>query len=182
MKNHKVSFTPTMSVIEQEWIFLENPALVETDPELQAVLGSERVSNLADPTWRKEHIALVPVENRKGMLASAQQFVAQMHAEGVTILVGSDSFSGGVPHGWGTHNELRLLVEAGIEPLEVIRMATGRAAERLGSAAFGTIKPGAVADLILLDADPLEDIENTRKISRVMQAGEWIDREALLEP
>ena len=75
---------------------------------------------------------------------------------------------------------MRLLAEAGIEPLDVIRMATGDAAKQLGWTEFGTIEPGAAADLVVLDADPLDDINNTRKISRVMQAGEWIDREALL--
>jgi imidazolonepropionase-like amidohydrolase len=83
--------------------------------------------------------------------------------------------------GSGTHDELASLVEAGQPPLEAIRAATRSAAETLagGGAEFGAIEAGKIADLILLDADPLEDIGNTRKISRVMQAGKWLDRQEL---
>lgn len=179
VRRDDVSFTPTMAGIEASWLFAENPALVESDPELQAVLGAEQVAQIADPAWREERLA-AGVDDRKAALERAQRFVAQMHGEGVTILVGSDCPV--TPHGWGTHNELRLLVEAGLDPLEAIRAATGRAARRLGSTDFGTIRAGAAADLIVLDGDPLVDITNTRKISRVMQGGRWVDREALLTP
>jgi imidazolonepropionase-like amidohydrolase len=60
-------------------------------------------------------------------------------------------------------------------------MGTRRAAERIspGPPEFGTIEDGKIADLLLLDADPLQDIGNARKIARVMQNGRWLDRYAL---
>jgi imidazolonepropionase-like amidohydrolase len=83
--------------------------------------------------------------------------------------------------GWATHDEMALMVEAGQSPLEAIRAATRERAESVGGggAEFGTLEAGKIADLILLEADPLEDIANTKKISRVMQAGKWLDRQAL---
>lgn len=83
--------------------------------------------------------------------------------------------------GSGTHDEMARMVEAGQSPLEAIRAATRRATESLagGGAEFGTLEAGKIADLILLEADPLQDIANTRKINRVMQAGHWLDRQAL---
>jgi imidazolonepropionase-like amidohydrolase len=59
-------------------------------------------------------------------------------------------------------------------------MGTRRAAERLAQGPeFGAIEAGKIADLLLLDADPLQDIRNARQIARVMQAGRWVDRDAL---
>jgi imidazolonepropionase-like amidohydrolase len=173
-----VSFTPTMSGIESSWIFAEEPSLVESDPALQAVLGTELVEKIADPKWREEQLTGNSFGNTKSDLESAQHFTTQMHRAGVMVLPGSDCPV--IPHGWGTHNELRLLVDAGMEPIEAIRAATAQSAQRLGSTEFGTIVAGAAADLIILDADPLKDIKNTLKIARVMQAGRWVDRKSLL--
>ena len=173
-----VSFTPTMSGIESSWIFAETPSLVESNPELQAVLDPDLVDKIADPKWREEQLSENSFGNKKSDLDSALRFTAAMHRAGVTILPGSDCPV--IPHGWGTHNELRLLVEAGMEPIEAIRAATAESARGLGSTEFGTITQGAAADLVVLDADPLEDIRNTLKIARVMQAGQWVDRSALL--
>ena len=146
-KQQGVSFTATLTLIERQLSLIETPALVESDPELQAVLGPEFVANLSDAAWREEQLAQPRAGRSRERLEAAQRFVVQMHRAGVSILVGSDSCTGLIAHGWATHNEMRLLAEAGIEPLEVIRTATGRAAKRLGSTQFGTIRPGATADL-----------------------------------
>jgi imidazolonepropionase-like amidohydrolase len=76
---------------------------------------------------------------------------------------------------------MSLMVEAGLSPLEVIRIATARGAARVsrGEPEFGVLQAGKLADLVLLEADPLKDIANARKIVRVMQAGRWVDRAAL---
>ncbi len=182
LKRHGASFTPTLTGHDLAWLLPESPGMVENDWELKAVLGPKLVANLADPSWREERLSTPNLEGQKARLTAAQHFVAHLHSQGVTILVGSDCGVPLIPHGWGTHHEMQLLAEAGIAPLEVIRLATGRTAKRLGWTEFGTIVPRAAADMILLEDDPLEDIENTRRISGVMQGGEWIDRESLLKP
>ena len=79
-----------------------------------------------------------------------------------------------------THREVGLLVEAGLSPMDAIVAATknGGLALRKGDE-LGTIEPGRRADLLLLSANPLEDVGNLRKIDRLMVDGEWVDRTAL---
>ena len=82
---------------------------------------------------------------------------------------------------WALHTELEELVASGLTPGEAFAAATSTAARILGvEQDIGTIAPGRIADLVILDADPLADIRNTRKIWRVIQGGRVVDRDALL--
>jgi cytosine/adenosine deaminase-related metal-dependent hydrolase len=75
------------------------------------------------------------------------------------------------------HQELALLAEAGIPPRDILRIATHNGAEALGILGdAGTLEPGKRADVIVLSADPLADIRNTRGIEKVMQGGGWVSR------
>jgi imidazolonepropionase-like amidohydrolase len=79
--------------------------------------------------------------------------------------------------GESLHQELELLVSAGLTPGEVLRSAPRNGARALGREAdFGTIEPGRRADLVVLTRDPLVRIEDTRSIERVMQGGRWVGR------
>ena len=79
-----------------------------------------------------------------------------------------------------THRELELLAQAGLSPVEVVTAATRTGALALRkSDELGTIEPGKRADLLLLNANPLEDVRNFRKIDQVMLEGEWVDRSKL---
>lgn len=99
--------------------------------------------------------------------------VQMMHAAGVQIMAGSDFSDWGMVPGVDLHNELALLVEAGLSPLQALQAATLNPAKFLGLAArFGTIQEGLAADLVLLDANPLENISHTRKINAVVVNGE----------
>lgn len=98
------------------------------------------------------------------------------HRAGVRVLVGSDYLAAGP----AVHRELQLLVQAGLSPAEALRAATRGPAEYFGvQDRYGLIAPGAVADLVLLDADPLRDIANTQRIHAVLFAGAYYDRPAL---
>jgi imidazolonepropionase-like amidohydrolase len=80
----------------------------------------------------------------------------------------------------GVHVELEELVAAGLSPGQAIRAATSSAARIIGAASeLGTIAPGMRADLLILDADPLTEIRNTRKIFAVVQDGHVVDRAAI---
>ncbi|HYR06185.1 MAG TPA: amidohydrolase family protein, partial [Longimicrobium sp.] len=98
--------------------------------------------------------------------AQSARMVAMAQAAGVGILAGTDaSDEAYVFAGSGLHDELALLVEAGLTPLQALRAATLGPARYLGAAdSMGTVAAGRVADLVLLDADPLHDIRNTRRI------------------
>ena len=181
-KSRNVSFIPTLTVIESNWLLMEQPALLLDDAEVRAASSSETATQLANESWRQERLQSASLNILKPELGRAQRFSKQMADNGIWLGLGSDSNGATIPHGWGAHNEMRLLVEAGIAPLEVLRIATEASARRLGGhgADIGTLEPGKRADLLVLDADPTVDIANTRSIDRVMQAGEWVDREALL--
>jgi imidazolonepropionase-like amidohydrolase len=107
--------------------------------------------------------------------------MGMLHERGVPIAVGTDTGNPYVFPGYSVHQELALLVEAGLTPMEAITAATRRAAEMLGEEdEFGTIEPGKRADLLILGANPLEDIRNTRSLEVVISEGRVVDREALL--
>ncbi len=82
-------------------------------------------------------------------------------------------------HGYAEQRELELMASAGMSPMRVIVAATSRGAEYLQLADSGALAPGKRADFLVLDANPLDDIRNTRRIAKVYINGEAIDREAL---
>ncbi|MFI9508501.1 amidohydrolase family protein [Nocardia sp. NPDC052566] len=111
-----------------------------------------------------------------GDYAAARANIAAIHRAGVPILAGTDSNSTpGVPvmppPGESLHDELALLVDAGLSPVEALRAATVLPAEHFGLTDRGVIEPGRRADLILLDGDPTTDIHLTRRLLRVWCAG-----------
>jgi len=102
------------------------------------------------------------------------ELVRMMHKAGVQIMSGSDFSDWGIVPGVDLHNELALLVEAGFSPLEALQAATLSPAKFLGKTdTYGTIQVGRVADLVLLDMSPLEDISHTRKIHAVVLGGKF---------
>ncbi len=100
------------------------------------------------------------------------ELVEAMHKAGVGILAGTDFSDWAIVPGVDLHNELALFVEAGFTPMEALQTATLEPAKYLGRLKTqGTIEKGKIADLVLLDADPLEDISHTRMINSVIVRG-----------
>ncbi|HKG87977.1 MAG TPA: amidohydrolase family protein [Nitrososphaeraceae archaeon] len=105
------------------------------------------------------------------------QLTKMLYDNGVTILSGTDIPNFELIPGASLHHELELLVEAGIPPLEVIKIATWNGAQALGiEEDVGTIEPGKQADMIVLSDNPIDEISNTKKIEAVINNGQLIDR------
>jgi imidazolonepropionase-like amidohydrolase len=102
--------------------------------------------------------------------------LARLNAAGVMIGYGTDA---GVSVGWNALTELTDMVAAGMTPAQVLAAATKTSAAILRIDGLGTLRPGKSADFVVLDANPLDDIGNTRRISRVYLRGQEIDRAAL---
>jgi len=105
--------------------------------------------------------------------------VRELHKAGVTILAGTDVGTSYQIPGISLHDELALLVQAGLSPMAALQVATRNPARAFNLADQGTIEPGMRADLVLLDANPLENIDNTRKIREVVARGRVLDRSEL---
>ena len=97
--------------------------------------------------------------------------VAALHRAGIPILAGSDSPNLGTTTGASIHQELELLVKAGLSPSEALSSATSLPAEAFGLKDRGRIAPGYRADLLLVDGDPTRQITDTRKIVSIWKAG-----------
>jgi imidazolonepropionase-like amidohydrolase len=105
------------------------------------------------------------------------QLVKIFKEAGVPIVAGTDAGVSGVVAGFALHDELELLVKAGLTPEESLNSATLLAAQWLGiDKLIGSVETGKLADLILLDENPLTDIKNIRKISAVFVNGKVLDK------
>jgi hypothetical protein len=140
-----------------------------------------------DVTWHRFTDEMMPdllrdpLALRQEYFAHNLQMVGALHHAGVPFMAGTDAAPGVyIMPGFSLHDELANFVEAGFTPMEALQTATSNPARFLGmEAGLGSVEPGKIADLLLLSANPLEDIRNTRKISIVVANGRLFDRAAL---
>jgi imidazolonepropionase-like amidohydrolase len=152
-------------------------------------LGKYAPASWKDGTWKRfrdqvsGEFNVDDLATRKRFVAKELEVVATLHRAGVPFLAGTDTVPGVfIFPGFSLHDELGLLVKAGFTPLEALRSATLLPAEYLSvSDRLGRVKEGFLADLLLLDANPLEDIGNTRRIRAVVANGRFFSRDDLDE-
>ena len=130
--------------------------------------------------WGPASLAHRTEARRRRYVEIRNRVVKAIQDSGGTIIAGSDTPEFFHMYGWGLHAELASYVEAGLTPYQALRTATVNPARYLGaSAAWGTIEPGKRADLVLLNANPLENIANTSRIAGVVVGGRWLPRAEL---
>jgi imidazolonepropionase-like amidohydrolase len=158
-------------IVSAPWLNPPHPLIRET-------VRPEQIKRLQDRLGGQPPEAVEQGRQAWERLARGVRLLA---SAGVKIGVGTDGGgqNGDQFVGWTMHAELENMVVAGMTPAQVIMAATRNSAEILGLDDLGTVAPGKSADFVVLDANPLDDITNTRRISRVFLRGHEVDRAAL---
>ena len=170
MAANRVTFTPTLAVLDWAW---KRGAIRGNDPDVRRLVMPEIMQSLLDPKS-----PLAPMLNEgefaNSMATALEGSMKQVRTAlraGVTVLAGSDAGNPVTFHGISLIRELELLAQAGMPLPELLRAATSRPADRLGQSSLGRVAPGAVADLVVLDADPTEDVGAYRRVASVYLGG-----------
>jgi hypothetical protein len=169
---------PTLTVLNS-LVHLDAPPY-RNDPRL-AYLPSDIVL-LWNPTNSSRLKGITREDWEAGRLVFTKccDVVGAMDKTGDGLLAGTDTPNPGAFPGFGLHEELALLVQCGLTPLEALQTATINPARYFGwQKKMGTVQVGKVADLVLLDANPLQDICNTTNVAAVFVRGKYLDRAAL---
>jgi imidazolonepropionase-like amidohydrolase len=166
---------PTQSLSEN-MIGRETPEALDARPEMRYVSPQRRTQYRTSKQATLDIKGLTPELSNK-FLDLRRQIIRELSDAGAGLLLGSDAPQLFNVPGFSAHRELQSMVAAGLAPYQALRMGTAAPAEFLReSGKFGIVAVGASADLVLLDANPLADIANTRKIRGVMVRGRWLDR------
>jgi len=177
MKARKIPYIPTLALDKFAHAYMSKPNWLE-EPFFKAALETGVYEMISSSSYQNEQKASAAAVRSAAAFRIALQNVKKLHDAGVLVALGTDS--GAFPiraQGFAEHLELELLVEAGLSPQDVIRIATLNAARVLQiDKDYGSIEKGKIADLLILKANPLENIQNTRKISAVYKAGQEISK------
>ena len=171
---------PTLTVLHNVR-YVDDPAPA-ADPRMKYM--PPMFKSLWNPTndFRFKDRTAEDIAVGKKMFQKELEVVGAMKRAGVGILAGTDTQNPYCFPGFSLHDELGWLVQAGLTPMEALQAATINVARFTGREKdLGTIEKGKIADLVLLDANPLEDIGNTKKIRAVVLGGKFYSREALDE-
>ncbi|HLN29702.1 MAG TPA: prolyl oligopeptidase family serine peptidase [Gemmataceae bacterium] len=170
--------TPTLTIL-RSYANVGNADFFE-DPRLKYIPA--RVRETFDPKndFRVKDFKKEDVVIQKRLFKKQMEIVGAMRRAGVELLAGTDAIDMRCYPGFSLHDELELLVQAGLTPMEAIQAATRNPAKYLQQLEdFGTVEQGKIADLILLDGNPLDDIRNTTKIQAVVMNGKLLPRATL---
>jgi len=169
---------PTIAVLHST-AYLDDSTLAK-DPRLQYIPLGFKQSWDPKADFRFKMLTPEDWKNRKAVYARQLQIVTLLHTAGVKFLAGTDLSNPFIYPGFSLHDELASLVAAGFTPAEALRAATIDPARYLGATdSLGTVAVGKLADLVLLDANPLLDIRNTTKIAVVVADGRVYDAAAI---
>ena len=168
---------PTLSVLQAA--ALSGEADFRNDPRMKYIPDFLKKQFWEDAYGWKEHTAEFNAQAKR-VFQKQLEVVGLMSRAGVQIIAGTDTANPYVFPGFSLHDELALLVQSGLTPAEALRTATINAARYFDmDKSLGTVEKGKIADLVLLDANPLTDINNTRKIDAVIVGGKFLPKETL---
>jgi len=183
LRKNNIWVVPTQSLAERWFSPDFKSSAFRSDPDArymekktidQWVKSKENLIN--DPAYKDEEV--------RNFIALRRRLIKACHDDGVGLLLGCDAPQVFNVPGFSTHHELRYLVLSGLTPYQALRTGTVNVAKYLNKPQSGIVRPGADADLILVNGNPLESIDNTGKIEGVVLKGIWMPpahRDALLK-
>jgi len=175
LRDNHIAVVPTMALGER-WQsplpaeeYTKAPEMKYMKPEEIKNWVNAKNSYLSNPLFTKEHAAKYLEVRRK--------LIYECNKNGVQVLLGSDGPQVFNVPGFSIHHEMKYLVDAGLTPYETLKTGTVNVANYLGKSDSGTIKAGNVSDLVLLNGNPLKDINQTKNIEGVMIGKQWLSKE-----
>ncbi len=175
LKEKNIWVVPTQSLADR-WFdadytgdeFLKDPDSKYMSKQTVKQWIDSKNNLMADPRYNAAKI--------ENFIKLRRKLILECQKNGVGLLLGCDAPQVFNVPGFSTHNELKYLVDAGLTPYQALRTGTINVANYLNLKDAGSIKPGNVADLILIDGNPLTDVTNTKKVSGVMLRGQWLSK------
>lgn len=178
LKKNRIWVVPTQSLAERWFhpdyspeLFTKEPERIYLKPDTEQQWVSAKQNLRNNPKY--------DAQKMKEFIQLRRDLIRECQRNGVGLLLGCDAPQVFNVPGMSTHRELEYLVAAGLTPYEALKTGTLNVADYLGQKDAGVIRTGAVSDLILLEANPLEDVRNTNRIAGVMIGTQWMDKSDL---
>ena len=178
LKENNIWVVPTQA-LQERWFsprkdadaFAREPEMIYMKEETLKNWINSKKNIMANPNYKADEI--------NNFIALRRKLIYECQKNGVGLLLGSDGPQVFNVPGFSVHHELKYMVDAGLTPYQALQSGTVNVAKYFNVKNSGMIKPGYVSDLILLDANPLENIENTKKIAGVMLGKNWISKQEI---
>ncbi|MCG8469663.1 MAG: amidohydrolase family protein [Gemmatimonadetes bacterium] len=171
---HQTWVDPTLMVFWGTLLFMDVPEVID-HPDHASVPDRLRAFWDRDRARRALDWGAAPLATREATWEKYLRLTTMLHEAGVPLLVGTDAPEPQVTPGASLHHEMEFLVECGLSPGETLAAATLENARVLREEERrGAVEAGMIADLVLLDADPLQDVRNTRRVTDVIRGGRWL--------
>ncbi len=179
LAERQVHVDPTL-VVFRNMIYLNDLEEIHNHPDLTHV--PRRMLDYWQSYRQSSNLLPATQESRRNEIRKYQELTGLLHRAGVPLLAGTDTPEPFVPPGFSLHQELEMLVESGLSPAAALAAATINNAKVLNQQdRLGTVAPGKLADLVILNADPTIDIRNTRQIHAVVRGGLLCDPVTILQ-
>jgi imidazolonepropionase-like amidohydrolase len=174
IKNRDACYTPTLTRELSTFVYESEPEFFN-DPFFLKAVNTQDIETLKDPA-RQQRVQESPSAQRykNEALPNAMTNLKRLSDAGVRVAMGTDSGPAARFQGYFEHLEMAMMVEAGMSPMQVLQASTSVAASCLGLNYLGSLEVGNWTDIVVLDDDPLDNIQNTKSISQVWIAGNLV--------
>jgi len=174
LRDRGVCYVPTLVREVSTFVYGSRPGFFD-EPFFLRHADMAEVERLSQPGFMERMAGSSSAAAYRVALVQAQRNLKTLHDAGIPIAMGTDAGPAARFPGFFEHEELQLMVDAGLTPAQALHSATAVSASCLGRDDVGTLEPGKWADFIVLGADPLSDIRNTRSIEQVFVAGQAVE-------